>query len=237
MIKVSILTVSYNADSTIEQTLLSVCNQIYSDIEYIIVDGKSTDNTLSIINKYMDKISIVVSEPDKGIYDAINKGLALASGDFLLVLGSDDCLSSATAIQEAVSYMTDLSYIYYGNIYRTVRKDIYCGKYNSYKLAVKNLPHQALFYPKHIYKAKNYDMKYRLFADYVYNMELWKASIFKYIPVLVTNYYDGASSATLEDKHFDENYKFVVIKNLGKLQYYYAYVYHLLRNIVKRGKR
>ena len=107
MIKVSILTVSYNADSTIEQTLLSVCNQIYSDIEYIIVDGKSTDNTLSIINKYMDKISIVVSEPDKGIYDAINKGLALASGDFLLVLGSDDCLSSETAIQEAVSYMTD----------------------------------------------------------------------------------------------------------------------------------
>lgn len=237
MRKISILTVSYNAGKTIENTIKSVISQNYNNIEYIIVDGKSTDNTLSIINKYRDKISIVVSEPDKGIYDAINKGLALASGDFLLVLGSDDCLRCESSIQEAVSYMTDLSYIYYGNIYRTVRKDIYCGKYNSYKLAVKNIPHQALFYPKHIYKAKNYDVEYCLFADYVYNIELWKTSKFQYIPVVVTNYYDGASSSTLEDKHFDENYKIVVIKNLGKLQFFYAYVYHLLRNIVKRGKR
>ncbi len=90
--KVSIITVVYNAVATIEQTILSVVKQDYSNIEYIIVDGGSTDGTLDIVKKYEKKIALWLSEPDHGIYDAMNKGLTHATGDYIYYLGADDCL-------------------------------------------------------------------------------------------------------------------------------------------------
>lgn len=80
---ISVITVSYNAVLTIEQTILSVINQTYLNIEYIIIDGGSTDGTVNVIKKYADKIAYWVSEPDKGIYDAMNKGIAYSHGEFL----------------------------------------------------------------------------------------------------------------------------------------------------------
>lgn len=77
----SIITVTYHAESVLEETILSVVSQTYHNIEYIIVDGASKDRTLSIVNKYRDKIQAVVSEPDKGLYDAMNKGLKMAKGE------------------------------------------------------------------------------------------------------------------------------------------------------------
>ena len=87
---ITIITVAYNAVKDIENTILSVLNQTYPNIEYIIIDGGSTDGTLDIIKKYEDKISYWVSEPDKGIYDAMNKGIVKANGDYLFFLGADD---------------------------------------------------------------------------------------------------------------------------------------------------
>ena len=81
---ISVITVSYNAVLTIEQTILSVINQTYLNIEYIIIDGGSTDGTVNVIKKYADKIAYWVSEPDKGIYDAMNKGIAYSHGDRFL---------------------------------------------------------------------------------------------------------------------------------------------------------
>jgi glycosyltransferase involved in cell wall biosynthesis len=89
---VSIITVVYNAEATLERTILSVTTQNNSNFEYIIIDGGSTDKTLSIIKKYEDKISYWISEPDKGIYDAWNKGIKKASGDWIMFLGADDIL-------------------------------------------------------------------------------------------------------------------------------------------------
>ena len=92
MLKISIVTVSYNAAETIEQTISSVVNQTYENIEYIIIDGGSTDGTVDIIRKYEDRIAYWVSEPDKGIYDAKNKGIDAATGDYIYFLGADDIL-------------------------------------------------------------------------------------------------------------------------------------------------
>jgi glycosyltransferase involved in cell wall biosynthesis len=97
--KVSIVTVCYNSSKTIRDTLESVRNQSYLDIEYIIVDGGSNDGTMDILNEYQDIISIIVSEPDEGLYDAMNKGIILASGDVVGMLNSDDIFHSSDSVE------------------------------------------------------------------------------------------------------------------------------------------
>ena len=104
--KVTIITVCLNSQRTIEKTLLSVLNQDYHDIEYIIIDGGSTDGTLGIIDKYKNKIAKVVSEPDEGIYDAMNKGIRLASGELIGMINSDDWYGVYT-VSNAVRAMTE----------------------------------------------------------------------------------------------------------------------------------
>jgi glycosyltransferase involved in cell wall biosynthesis len=88
--KVSIITICYNSAATIEDTIRSVISQDYPDIEYIIVDGVSTDGTLGIVERYRDRIHRVISEKDRGIYDAMNKGVSAATGDIVGILNSDD---------------------------------------------------------------------------------------------------------------------------------------------------
>ena len=98
--KVSIITVCYNSKEFIQHAIDSVLNQTYSNIEYIIIDGNSTDGTVDIVNSYGDKISKFVSEKDKGIYDAMNKGLSYVTGDVVGILNSDDFYISNTIISE-----------------------------------------------------------------------------------------------------------------------------------------
>ena len=100
--KVSIITITYNSAATVEDTLKSVVDQDYPNIEYLIIDGKSKDNTLQIVDKYKDKITKVVSEKDKGLYDALNKGIALASGDIVGMLHSDDLYATNQVISDIV---------------------------------------------------------------------------------------------------------------------------------------
>lgn len=105
--KVSIITITYNSEATLMDTIESVVNQSYKNIEYIIVDGKSMDNTLSIIDSYKDKISKVVSEKDKGLYDALNKGIALATGDLIGIIHSDDFYINNLVIEKIVKTIED----------------------------------------------------------------------------------------------------------------------------------
>lgn len=105
--KISIITVTYNSAETVEDTIQSVVNQTYPDLEYIIVDGLSKDHTLDIVKKYGDKIAKVVSEKDKGIYDAINKGVDLATGEVVAILNSDDLYSHNRVIEAIMKTFTD----------------------------------------------------------------------------------------------------------------------------------
>lgn len=113
---ISIITITYNSASTLEETILSVINQEYKNLEYVIIDGGSTDNTLGIIQKYKEHIAIVVSEPDRGISDAFNKGIRMATGEIVGIINSDDILlpGALTKIAEAYQPQTD---VYSGLMY------------------------------------------------------------------------------------------------------------------------
>jgi len=105
--KVSIITVVFNSQATIKDAISSVLNQTYKNLEYIIVDGGSTDGTLDRVGQYGNKISKIISEPDKGIYDAMNKGIKLASGDVIGILNSDDIYADGGVIENVVNKMND----------------------------------------------------------------------------------------------------------------------------------
>ena len=104
--KVSIITVVWNNKETIKDSINSVLNQTYADIEYIVVDGSSSDGTVDIVKGYVDKISHFISEPDEGIYDALNKGIELATGDVIAILHSDDIYCNEFVVSDMVGKMT-----------------------------------------------------------------------------------------------------------------------------------
>lgn len=172
--KISIITVCYNSDATLEKTILSIAGQTYKQIEYIIVDGNSNDNTISIIKKHDDVISKWISEPDKGLYDAMNKGINLASGDIVGILNSDDTFNSNSVVEEIVKFHkqnnVDASV---GNIIqhkedgKTIR--LYSSKFwTPEKLIIGFMPpHPSIFFKKELFgKFGNYKLGFKIGADY-----------------------------------------------------------------------
>lgn len=175
--KVSIITVSYNSAETIRDTIESVLEQSYEDIEYIIVDGNSKDETMDIVTSYGDKVTKVLSEPDKGIYDAMNKGVSLATGDIIGILNSDDFYETNNAIKDVVEHFKtnleadvafgDVVFVEPSNLNKVVRY------YSSKKFKAAKLrfgwmpPHPATFIKKSAYdKYGLYKLGYKISADY-----------------------------------------------------------------------
>ena len=114
--KISIVTITFNSENTVEETIKSVISQDYSNLEYIIIDGASTDRTLEVVNKYRDRIARIVSEPDKGISDAFNKGIRYATGDVIGIINSDDILLPGALQAVAAAYEEGVG-VYRGNIF------------------------------------------------------------------------------------------------------------------------
>lgn len=211
--KVSIITVCYNSEKTIEDTLQSVINQSYPNIEYIVIDGVSTDNTLSIINKYKDKITTIVSEKDNGIYDAINKGIKLATGDIVANLNSDDFYIDNNVINDVVATFekdkTDTLYadLYYVDAVDT-NKIVRYWKSKKYTegLFLKGWmpPHPTFFVKKEVYdKHGLFDLQFKSAADYEIMLRFihrFKTSI-AYLPrVIVKMRVGGVSNASLKNR-------------------------------------
>lgn len=122
--KVSIITITYNSESTLIDTIDSVLNQTYGDIEYIIVDGQSTDSTVSIVHSYKDKIAKFISEKDRGLYDALNKGISLATGDVIGILHSDDFYTNHHIIENVVNtFQTSHSDAVYADLFYVDKVD------------------------------------------------------------------------------------------------------------------
>ena len=232
MTKVTIITVCYNSSKTIERTLKSVLNQTYSDYEYIIIDGSSTDDTLSIIEDYKPLFGSklrVISEPDNGIYDAMNKGIRLASGDLIGIVNSDDYLE-LDALQNIVDAYDGYQYeIIYGMI-RTIRDDkevqVYIKSHEN--IDEDMIAHPACFITKKIYDDFGlYSLKYKYSADYEFMLRMKRNDQVKFVEIykVISNFnIDGASSSidsyidTMRLKHeygliYDKIYYLLVFKS------------------------
>ena len=184
--KISIITPCYNSELTLEDTIESVLSQDYPNVEYIIIDGGSHDNTISIIEKYKDEISMVISEKDDGIYDAMNKGIQISTGDIVGILNSDDFYAHEKVLSKiAKSFLqngcdavySDLQYISKQNKTKLVRN----WKSEEFKLSKFKWgwmpPHPTFFLKKESYiKFGSYDTRLTLSADY----ELMLRMLYKY---------------------------------------------------------
>lgn len=198
--KVSLITITYNSEETIEDTILSVVKQGYSNIEYIIVDGGSTDKTLRIIEKYKNHISKLISEPDKGISDAFNKGIKAASGDIIGIVNSDDFLA-ANAINTLVETIDKNKNfdVYYGNSIMFSKGDAYIYKPGA---DLTKLPlylvisHPATFIKKSAYdKYGIYDLKFKCAMDFELLSKMYcKGAKFNYIDKTLTCFRLGGVS-------------------------------------------
>jgi len=174
-LKITIITVSYNSGKTIETTFKSVLEQTYSNIEYIVIDGGSTDNTLNIAKKYSNIISILISEQDNGLYDAMNKGIKLASGDIIGLINSDDLFCDPDAICKVAkvfkkdknldSVYADLFYVNQKDINKISRRWV-TGVQRKFKYGW-HPAHPTFYIKKTIYDRFGlFDLSFRLAADF-----------------------------------------------------------------------
>ena len=190
---VTVVTVSYNAVSVIEETILSVLNQDYPYIEYLVIDGGSTDGTVDVIRKYADRLSYWVSEPDKGIYDAMNKGIVRASGEWINFRNCGDYFIDKHVITEMFHEEIPEDTILLHGDCRMIYQDRYVDKQPSvlYKSYKKGMPifHPTTFVRASYHKEHLYSLKYRSSSDYhfVYNV-MQRGLKVVYRPVLLASY-------------------------------------------------
>jgi len=202
--KISIVTIAYNCESVIEETIKSVINQTYSNKEYIIIDGASKDGTLNVVKKYEGSIDYISSEPDKGIYDAMNKGIVHATGDFIIFMNAGDSFFSNNVLEEVVSQIEDDSIIVYGNIMIVAKR----YRYMAEPAPLSEMScHMTVFHPATLtrlaYQKQNlFDVSFRSSGDYnfFYSAAMKDKVKFQYIPVTMANFdcVDGTSNTNFK---------------------------------------
>lgn len=230
-LKVTIITPVFNAEKDIEACLLSVAGQSYPDKEHLLVDGASTDGTLEIIKQYAEKYSHIklISEKDDGIYDAMNKGIDLASGEWIYFLGCDDVFYDGKVLEDIFSLdATDSFDVVYGNVLWGDTGEIYDGKFSLLKLMNKNICQQALFYRKTLFaRMGKFDLRYTLLADHVFNMKWFNGSTINqfYMDIIVAKYGISGRSTTIEDPLFFKNID-SILKEFFPPEYVENYISH-----------
>jgi len=212
LVRISIITVVFNDKLGLENTIQSVLSQSYKNIEYIIIDGGSTDGTLDIIKKYEDRIDYWVSEKDKGIYDAMNKGIDVASGEWINFMNAGDGfysndilekLFSSNNIKEDIVFGKSISYYKKDEVLRY--ENFETEKLNWYYSKTPN--HQSIFIRKKIYKNIKYDLCYKYYADTVYLREVFNKSSYYESNQIINKFELGGKSNYYGDF---KTYKFIV---------------------------
>jgi glycosyltransferase involved in cell wall biosynthesis len=228
----SIIIVTYNAGNTIKNAIQSVLSQDYLNFELIIKDAISNDDTEDIVKSFNDERIRFISNKDKDIYDAMNQALKYSEGDFVLFLGADDRLFDSNVLKNVNNKIHDPNNVYYGNVIFESQNKLYDGRFNAIKLVTKNICHQAIFYPKNVYKEYEYPLKYKLKADHFLNLFLWNKIKFKYIDEVVSIYNDNGASALNRDELFENDLVGIVKDNFNILIYLYRSIRTFIKNNV-----
>lgn len=237
--KFSIITVSYNSESTIRDTLESVLQQTYDNFEYIIVDGNSTDKTLDIVKEYQVKFNgklTYISEPDNGIYDAMNKGIRMATGDIIGIINSDDWYEK-NALQSVAKHCVEESCaIYYGAmriIDESNGKEIRCTLNHPEYIRETMINHPATFVSRQVYeKYGAFDCQYKMSADYDFIIRMTQLEDVKFVPVydILASFRMGGISGTvnalLETMKIKKRYGMMT-----KMQYLAAVTFLMARKV------
>ena len=211
--KISVIIVTYNAATTLQNCLDSIYQQTYPNIEIIIIDGKSTDGTLKIIEENSSKIAYYKSEPDDGIYDAMNKATEHITGRWVYFLGADDVLFAD--FSKLVAELVNNDAIYYGSVLTMGLKRF--GKVSSYHMAKTGVFHQAIIYPGKVFKKYKYNKKYSVFADYELNMRCFKDKSIKWLfkDYIIANFNHTGLSGTQADIPFQKDKSRLIFENFG----------------------
>jgi glycosyltransferase len=240
---VSIITVTLNAASTIEDTITRVLAQTYKNVEYIIVDGGSKDGTMDIVNKYKAKIAKVISEPDKGLYDGMNKGIKLATGDLIGILNADDIYAHDLVIENTVKKIketgadlcySDLVYVNRDNTDKVVRY----WKSGTYDLRSFEKgwipPHPTVFIKREIYEKYGvFDLSLKVVADHEILCRFMCKHKVKscYIPEVSTKMRLGGASSKNLTNYLKQN--LAIIKAMRKNQIPVSPLFFILKPIEK----
>ena len=210
--KISIITIVYNNENKIRNTIESVLSQQNIDLEYIIIDGASTDNTLNIIQEYIDRITIIVSEKDNGIYDAMNKGISRATGDIIGILNSDDIYYDENVLN-IVSHnfnnkhvdviYGDILYVDYENTNKVIRNWVSKPYFENFFDYANVPPHPSTFVRNSVYKlAGNYNSTYHNASDFDFLFRILKIN--KFQSIYINSYFvkmriGGASNSSFKN--------------------------------------
>ncbi len=213
MNKISVVTVTYNCENVVENTIKSVIEQSYHNLEYIVIDGASKDGTMSIINRYRASINYVISEPDKGIYDAMNKALKVATGDWIIFMNAGDVFADNNVLSSIFANKDYEGFAaIYGRCNRKYEDSIIPGvkpiPFFEQKRFCKSMgfSHQAVFVNKNTLGDTMFDTSYRIAADFNMFYSLYKnGGKFQYVDIAICNmdYADGLSANNREKQRIE----------------------------------
>lgn len=224
---ISIIIVTYNADAHLQACLNSIFNQKYADIEIIIIDGKSTDDTVKIIKENQHHIAYWESEKDSGVYDAMNKGILNISGKWVYFMGADDVL--LPGFSDMVMELTNPSGIYYGNVIAQGTKKL--GELTKYQFAKFGPYHQAIIYPVTVFDKYKFNTGYKISADFALTLRLCSDKVFHFVykDYALADFNPTGLSANQLDIQFQKDKAGLIFDNFG-LKTWMRYKIHKLKN-------
>lgn len=231
--KVTVITVCFNAREALEMTMNNVARQDYPNLEYVIVDGGSTDGSIELIRNNADKVGRYVSEKDRGIYDAMNKGVAMSGGEWVIFMNAGDCFATDDVLRRVFSSPVDADVIY-GDV---VKGDRVCRPHefkNSHRMC---FCHQSSITRRRCLSDNPFDIKYRMSADFKFFKLMGKlGKKFVYVPLAISRFDTSGISNTSRSKGLLENIRIVAetdgfidrMRLLPRL--YFVYLMCKLRN-------
>lgn len=239
--KISIITICYNSAQTIERTIRSVVGQDYSYREYIVVDGLSSDNTMEIVGKYKDQIDIIISEKDKGISDAFNKGIGRATGDIIVLINSDDLLLPGALSKVAEAWTPGTDVLATNVIMKDIETGYECREVPSTTFPLmpffRHVAHQGAYISRDCYQKYGlYDTNIRWPMDLEYLMRVYrKGGRFQYADIDTATFISGGTTNSNSILNKKQDYLYMVRKNGGNsLQAWTFYLFLVATQMAKK---